>query len=214
MHLLAAMHRHLGNGYVERARLRTPSDRKQASMGNVVDLIMNDHRELERLFDQLQNQPETRANTLPVMISLLTAHSRAEEAEVYPAATEAGIDEDVEHSQKEHLEADQLAAALAATPVDAPDFEEKLTKLVDAVKHHVEEEETTVLPGMRNGLPTDRLDSLGEAFLTSRETHLGEMPADITKAELEQQAANANLSGTSGQSKDELAESLKAAAEE
>jgi hemerythrin superfamily protein len=183
-------------------------------MGNVVDLIMNDHRELERLFDQLQNQPETRANTLPVMISLLTAHSRAEEAEVYPAATEAGIDEDVEHSQKEHLEADQLAAALAATPVDAADFEEKLTKLVDAVKHHVEEEESTVLPGMRDGLPADQLESLGEAFLTSRETHLGEMPADITKAELEQQAANANLSGASSKSKDELAESLKAAAEE
>lgn len=183
-------------------------------MGNVVDLIMNDHRELERLFDQLQNQPESRANTLPVMISLLTAHSRAEESEVYPAATEAGIGEDVEHSQKEHLEADQLAADLAATPVDGADFEEKLAKLVDAVKHHVEEEETTVLPGMRNGLSAERLDALGEAFLGSREEHLGEMPEDITKDELEQQAANANLSGASGKSKDELAEDLKAAAEQ
>ena len=182
-------------------------------MGNVVDLILNDHRELERLFDQLQNQPDTRANTLPVMISLLTAHSRAEEAEVYPAATDAGVDKDVEHSQKEHLEADQLAADLAATPVDSPDFEAKLTKLVDAVKHHVEEEETTVLPGMRNGLPSERLETLGEAFLASREEHLGEMPDDITKEELEQQAENANVSGASGKSKDELAQELKAAAE-
>ncbi len=189
------------------------TDRKQTTMGNVVDLIMNDHREFERLFDQLQNQPDERANTLPVMISLLTAHSRAEEAEVYPAATEAGIDEDVEHSQKEHLEADQLAADLAATPVDAPEFEEKLTKLVDAVKHHLEEEESTVLPGMQNGLSAARLDELGEAFLASREDHLGKMPDDITKVELEQQAENANLSGASGKSKDELAQDLKAAAE-
>ena len=182
-------------------------------MGNVVDLIMNDHRELERLFDQLQSQPDTRATTLPVMISLLTAHSRAEEAEVYPAADEAGGDKDVEHSQREHLECDQLAADLAATAVDAPDFEEKLTKLVDAVKHHVEEEETTVLPGMRNLLPTERLDELGEAFLASREEHLGSMPADITKDELEQQAANANIGGASAKSKDELAQDLKAAGE-
>ena len=182
-------------------------------MGNVVDLIMNDHRELERLFEQLQNQPDARANTLPVMISLLTAHSRAEEAEVYPAATEAGVADKVEHSQKEHLEADQLAADLAATPVDAPDFEEKLTKLVDAVKHHVEEEETTVLPGMQSGLPSERLAELGEAFLASREEHLGEMPEDITKDQLEQQAENANISGGSAKTKDELAADLKAAAE-
>ena len=182
-------------------------------MGNVVDLIMNDHRELERLFDQLQNQPDTRATTLPVMISLLTAHSRAEEAEVYPAADQAGSDEDVEHSQREHLECDQLAADLAATAVDAPDFEEKLTKLVDAVTHHVEEEESTVLSSMRSTLPDERLDQLGEAFLASREEHLGTMPADITKDELEQQAANANLPGASNKSKDELAQELKAAAE-
>ena len=177
-------------------------------MANVVDLIMNDHRELERLFDQLRNQPDTRANTLPVMISLLTAHSRAEEAEAYPAATEAGVDKDVEHSQKEHLECDQLAADLAATAVDAPDFEEKLTKLVEAVTHHVEEEETTVLPGMRNGLPTERLDALGEAFLASREEHLGKMPEDITKTNsssrrrtqtsaARQESPKRNLPGTS-----------------
>lgn len=178
-------------------------------MGNVVDLIMNDHRELERLFDQLQNQPDTRATTLPVMISLLTAHSRAEEAEVYPAADEAGGDKDVEHSQREHLECDQLAADLAATAVDAPDFEEKLTKLVDAVKHHVEEEESTVLPGMRDALPTERLDELGDAFLASREEHLGTMPADITKDELEQQAENADKDIPSDATKDEVQAELR-----
>lgn len=181
---------------------------------DVVDLIMNDHRELERLFDQLRNQPETRANTIPVMVALLTAHSRAEEAEVYPAATEAGIADDVEHSQKEHLEADQLAAEVAAADVQAGDFSDKLEKLIHAVTHHVEEEESTVLPGMRAGLSAERLDELGQAFLASREEHLGEMPVDITKAELEQQAANAGIPGASDKPKDELAAELRAAAEE
>ena len=77
----------------------------------------------------------------------------------------------------------------------------------------MEEEETTVLPGMRKLLSTERLAELGEAFLGSREEHLGEMPEDITKDELVQQAANANLGGASGKSKDELARDLKAAAE-
>ena len=181
---------------------------------NVVDLIMNDHRELERIFDQLMTQPEKRPSLVPVMITLLTAHSRAEEAEVYPAARDSGGSDDVEHSQKEHLEADQLAADVAAADPDSPDFAEKLQKLIDAVKHHVGEEESTVLPGMRENLPADRLDELGQAFLRSRAEHLGDLPEDITKAELEQQAANAGVSGASGMSKQELKSTLEEEAEE
>jgi hemerythrin superfamily protein len=181
---------------------------------NVVDLIMHDHRELERLFEELQSQPDKRPSLVPVMVALLTAHSRAEEAEVYPAAAEAGISEDVQHSQKEHLEADQLAAEVAATDPEAPDFGEKLTKLIEAVTHHVQEEESKVLPGMRENLSDERLDQLGEAFLASRTEHLGEMPSDITKAELDQQAANADLTGASSMSKADLQSELKSAAEE
>ncbi len=180
---------------------------------NVVDLILNDHRELERIFDQLMTQPDTRPTLVPVMITLLTAHSRAEEAEVYQAAADAGGSEDVEHSQKEHLEADQLAAAVADTDFASPDFATKLQKLIDAVKHHVGEEEESVLPGMRENLPAERLDELGRAFLRSRAEHLGDLPDDITKAELEQQAANADVPGASGMTKDELKSTLEQEAE-
>lgn len=180
---------------------------------NVVDLIMNDHRELERIFDQLMNQPDKRPSLVPVMITLLTAHSRAEESQVYPAAADAGGSEDVQHSQKEHLEADQLAAAVAETDYDSPEFPEALQKLIDAVKHHVEEEESTVLPGMRENLDAARLDELGQAFLASRAEHLGDMPEDITKGELQQQAENADISAPSGASKDELKATLEENAE-
>ncbi len=180
---------------------------------DVVDLIMNDHRELEKLFDTLLDEPEKRAALVPVMTTLLTAHSRAEESEVYPAAREAGGADDVEHSQKEHLEADQLALALSETDPSSPDFEAALQELVDAVSHHVEEEEQTVLPGMRERLDEARRAELGEAFLAAREEHLGEQPGDITRAELDQQAANAGVSGTSSMSKDELKETLEAEAE-
>ncbi|GAA3518401.1 hemerythrin domain-containing protein [Nocardioides daeguensis] len=183
-------------------------------MGNdVVDLIMGDHRELERLFDSLLNEPDKRAALVPVMTTLLTAHSRAEESEVYPAAREAGGEDDVEHSQKEHLEADQLALALSRTDPASPDFTTALQQLVDAVRHHVEEEETTVLPGMRERIDEARRAELGEAFLAARQEHLGDQPADITKAELDQQAANAGVTGASSMGKDELKQTLKDAAE-
>ncbi len=184
-----------------------------AVQGDVVDLIMQDHREFERLFEELRSSPEKRPSLVPVMLTLLTAHERAEEAEVYPRARANGGAEDVEHSQKEHLEADQLAADLAATDPNAEDFEEKLDKLAEAVIHHLEEEEETVLPGMRERMSSDELNRLGEAFLATRAEHLGEQPADITKDDLEQQAENIDLSGASRMSKDELKGTLEEKAE-
>ncbi|UDY24655.1 hemerythrin domain-containing protein [Nocardioides sp. Kera G14] len=175
---------------------------------DVVDLIMKDHRELEQLFDELLNFPDKRANLLPVMTTLLTAHSRAEEAEVYPKAAEAGGADDVEHSQEEHLLADELALKLTQMPPDSPDFPAALKALVDAVTHHVQEEEEKVLPGMRENMDSAVLSQLGEAFLSSRAEHLGEQPEDKTKEQMLIQADNADISGVSGQSKSELEKTL------
>jgi len=183
--------------------------------GDVVDLIMQDHREVERLFDELKTSPEKRPNLVPVLTTLLTAHSRAEEAEVYPvAAKEAGEADDVAHSQEEHVQADQLLAKLAETDPMSGKFDQVLQELVDAVTHHVQEEESKVLPGMREQLSEGRLQELGEAFVASRKQHLGEQPADITREQLAQQASNAGVSGTSGLPKDELQDKLRSEAGE
>jgi hemerythrin superfamily protein len=179
-------------------------------MPDVVELIMQDHREVERLFEELRTQPEKRAGSVPVLVTLLTAHSRAEEAEVYPVARdEAGAADKVAHSQREHAEADEILEQLAAADPQSAQFEETLAKLVEAVTHHVEEEESTVLPAMQSGLDAARRSELGDAFLASREEHLGEQPDDITKAGRMTQAENAGVTGASGMSKDEIRESLK-----
>ncbi|KAA1419264.1 hemerythrin domain-containing protein [Nocardioides humilatus] len=181
----------------------------EAPTHNVVDLILKDHRELERLFDTLLDDPSSRPTLVPVMTTLLTAHSRAEEAKVYPAISEAGAGDDVEHSQEEHLAADRLAQEVAATDPTSPDFAVVLKKLIDAVKHHVEEEEETVLADLRERLDEDGLAELGVSFLAERERLLGDQPADITKDQLEQQAANVGVTGASSMSKDELASELQ-----
>jgi hemerythrin superfamily protein len=181
---------------------------------DVVDVIMNDHREVERLFDLLRD-PGTRAQNVPLLVTLLTAHSRAEEAEVYPAARdEAGAADDVAHSQAEHAEADELLARLQETDPASSDFDAVLSELVDAVTHHVEEEEESVLPAMRSGLDDTRRAELADAFLASRAEHLGAGPDDITLQERRQQAANADLEGRGAMGKDEIASELKAKAEE
>jgi hemerythrin superfamily protein len=181
---------------------------------DVIELIMQDHREVERLFDELKDTPEKRPNLVPVLTTLLTAHSRAEEAEVYPvAAAEAGEADDVAHSQEEHIQAEQLLEQLAGADPQSSAFDKVLEELVDAVTHHVEEEESEVLPGMRDRLSESRLAELGEAFAATRKEHLGEQPEDTTREERLQQARNMEVPGASRLGKEELKQKLQSEAE-
>lgn len=183
----------------------------EADVGaDVVDLIMSDHREVERLFDILKNQPEQRLNALPVMATLLVAHSRAEEAEVYPVARdEAGIAEDVEHSQEEHLAAEQILERLMGVDPESKQFDTLLQQVVEEVTHHVEEEESSVLPAMREKLPSKRREELARAFARSRAEHIGDMPGQATKQELMQQAQNVGMGGAQSMDKEKLHDELQ-----
>lgn len=174
-------------------------------MTTVSDLIRTDHREMERLFSQLES-PERRALIAPTIVALLAAHSRAEESEVYPAVRQGtGAVDEVAHSQREHVEADELAARLVDTDLDSATFKAVLTKLVDAVSHHIEEEESDVLPAL-DELPEESQKTLASAFLRVRAEHLTAGTTSMTRSELEAQARNEGIDGTSSMTKSELAD--------
>jgi len=178
--------------------------------GNVVDLIKADHREVESLFERMKSDPSQRPMLVPIVSALLVAHSRAEEAEVYPVARdEAGIAEDVAHSQEEHAEAEEVLERLKRLDHDSAEFATTLDELIEAITHHVEEEESTVLPGMARTLSAERLQELGEAFVTARAEHMGDRPGEATKEELLVQAENADISAASSMTKDELKSALR-----
>jgi hemerythrin superfamily protein len=119
---------------------------------------------------------------VPGVTRLLIAHSRAEEAEVYPVARdEAGKTEGIAHSQEEHAQAEQILARLKATDHNSSEFDALLTQLIDAVTHHVEEEESKVLPGMRDRMDESRRSELADAFIASRAKHLADEPGKATK---------------------------------
>jgi len=184
---------------------------------DVVELIKSDHREVERLFDLLQKEPATRGLNFPVLCALLIAHSRAEEAEVYPVAKdEAGETDEVEHSQGEHAEAEHMLEEMTAMDFESAEFKKALDELIKkaldelikAVSHHVEEEESRVLPGMQQRLSAERHVELAEAFISARTEHLGDRPGQASRDDLEQAARNAGLSGIRSSSKKELKEDL------
>ncbi|MEU3737814.1 MULTISPECIES: hemerythrin domain-containing protein [unclassified Streptomyces] len=148
---------------------------KAAPTTDVVELILDDHRRMEDLFRDMRSVEAERADALKKFADLLIAHALAEEAEVYPALRRyRDIDNDeVEHGVEEHEEGNEaLLALLEVSEVGSDDWDEKLEKLVEAVAHHTDEEERTILNGARENVAMERREELGAAFTRERDKHL------------------------------------------
>ncbi|MGW6393253.1 hemerythrin domain-containing protein [Streptomyces sp. NPDC055103] len=142
---------------------------------DVVAVILKDHRTMEDLFRRMRSVESDRAAALQELSALLIAHSEAEEAEVYGALKRfRGIDsEEVEHGAEEHTEGNKaLLALLEVDDVGSETWDTRLEGLVEAVSHHVDEEERTVLNGARESVPDERRAELGSAFLEERAKQL------------------------------------------
>ncbi|WP_079041786.1 hemerythrin domain-containing protein [Streptomyces aureus] len=138
---------------------------------DVVAVILEDHRAMEELFRRMRSVEADRATALKEFSALLIAHGEAEEAEVYSALKRfRGVDdEEVEHGTEEHAEGNKaLLALLEVEDVGSEEWDERLEELVEAVSHHVDEEERTILNGARENVPDERRAELGVAFQKER----------------------------------------------
>ncbi|SRR6266480_3680680 len=177
---------------------------------DAVTMIMNDHRVLEQLFERLKSGDGDRRTLVAEVKARLTAHSEAEETQVYPAVKDADPNEadEVDHAYDEHEEADGLLAQLEATDPASPEFDRALTAFVDAVKHHVEEEESEVLPALARAVDKATLERLGAEFEEARVATLAKAGIG-SREDLYEQARQADVAGRSSMSKDELAEAVR-----
>ncbi|WP_030761690.1 hemerythrin domain-containing protein [Streptomyces sp. NRRL F-2664] len=142
---------------------------------DVVEAILEDHRTMEELFRRMRSVEADREAARDQFSALLIAHGEAEEAEVYGALKRfRGVDDDeVEHGEEEHAEGNEaLLKLLEVDEVGSDEWDERLEDLVQAVSHHLDEEERTILNGTRENVPAERRAELGAAFLAERERQL------------------------------------------
>lgn len=141
---------------------------------DLVDIIVEDHRAVQRAFAELEGgagTPEHRRELADHVIAELVRHSVAEEQYMYPAARRALPDGDeiAEHEIAEHAEAERVMKDLEGVePTDAR-FEELLRTLIKDIRHHIEEEETKLLPRLRSACSADELRELGQKVLRAKE---------------------------------------------
>ncbi|MFI9390976.1 hemerythrin domain-containing protein [Streptomyces bauhiniae] len=153
-----------------------------AETQDVVELILQDHRRMEDLFRLMRSVEADRAAALKEFADLLVAHALAEEAEVYPALKRYRNidDEEVEHGEHEHDEGNEaLLHLLEVEEVGSEEWDSKLEELVEAITHHTDEEERTILNGARENVAMPRREELGAAFLEDRARRLKDEPGSI-----------------------------------
>ncbi len=192
---------------------------------DAVTLIKNDHRLMEDLFAQLKSGDGDRRSLVVEIQARLSAHATAEEAHVYPVlAEQAGEKSEAEHGTHEHLEAEHKLRKVSNL-IDSPHFGQALDEFIAAVAHHVQEEESDLLPALEKATDKKTLERLGEAFERSRldelSTHGYEQEpsgsaasgtvdlAEATREELYEMAKDADVPGRSHMKKDELIEALR-----
>ena len=155
--------------------MSTPIDLGRPISGDVVDLILDDHRRFEALLRDLRDASSDRDAVRQAFSALHVAHALAEENHVYPRLRkrEAITEHEAEHGEEEHAEGHEaLLAVLELKGTDTQAFDDAVEELATAVNHHLTEEELTILNPARDEVSDRERATLGEAFATARNQYL------------------------------------------
>jgi hemerythrin-like domain-containing protein len=151
--------------------------------GDVIDLILADHRLFEELLRQLRDETNDREGLRTIMSRLLVAHAEAEEKVVYPQFRQKrAIDaEEAEHGSHEHDEGHEaLLALLEVKDTAGEEFSEALKSLSSALHHHLDEEEREILNPARHDLSDQVRTELGAAFARQRINQMDNDCGDVS----------------------------------
>jgi len=138
--------------------------------GNIVDIIVSEHRLVDSLFSQFQSRLGNDAKQLIAnqIIRELSMHAAKEEMVLYPTIkSKLGVEgaKVVEHSLEEHQGIKNVLYELDCMKVSDAGYEEKMQMVIKEVSHHVKEEERDVLPKLNAALPMDEKIKLGAEFV-------------------------------------------------
>ena len=141
---------------------------------SVIDVIIEDHREVEGLFHQLDTAADTTElrRVTDQIITELVQHSVAEEEYLYPAfrAHLEGGDELADHEISEHAEAEKIMKQLESMDAGDDQFRPVLDKLISEVRHHMRDEEEDALPRLAEACTPSQLAELGAQVENAKRT--------------------------------------------
>lgn len=143
--------------------------------GDVVELILDDHRRFEALLRDLRDSSTDRDAVRRAFATLHVAHAEAEEKHVYPKLKRKSAvdDEEADHGIEEHAEGNEaLLAVLDLKGTDTQAFDDAVEELARLVNHHLTEEELTILNPAREEVGPQVRAELGRHFVEERNAQI------------------------------------------
>lgn len=137
-------------------------------MKDIIDLVLQDHRTVEQLFDKLQSAEGSTDQTklFGQVKDELERHATAEEKVLYPRVRKDVPEgkEEAKDANEEHDEIRESLKEVEEHEAGTELFTLAVTQLVATTKHHVGVEESELLPDFRaNSEPSER-EELGQRF--------------------------------------------------
>jgi hemerythrin superfamily protein len=157
--------------------MSTAIDLGRPVQGDVVDLILADHRRFEALLRDLRDASQDRDAVRAAFATLHVAHALAEETHVYPQLRKQNAvgEHEAEHGEEEHAEGNEaLLAVLELSGTDTEAFDDAVEELATLINHHITEEELTILNPAREEVTSQVRAELGEQFATERNRQIDE----------------------------------------
>jgi hemerythrin-like domain-containing protein len=140
---------------------------------DAIQLILSDHREVEKLFKELERAEHAgdearQAEVVKSLVRELSVHAAVEEQFVYPALRERAGDGPVLDALEEHHAAKRTLDELDALPPRHPRIAPKVRLLAEGVRRHVQEEERALLPALERALDAGQRRELGETLARAK----------------------------------------------
>lgn len=141
---------------------------------DLIAVILEDHRRFKAVFAELERpaaEGDGRKDLVDHVIAELVRHEVAEEQFMYPAARSrlADGDELADHELEEHAGAEEVMKELEGLGPEDPRFEGLVARMVEDVRHHMDEEEQHLLPRLREACDEEELQHLGYQVLAAKE---------------------------------------------
>jgi hemerythrin superfamily protein len=142
----------------------------RGTAGDAIALLKGDHREVEQLFKRFERAGSgahrAKGQLVASMIEALSRHAEIEELVFYPAVREQmpKSESDVLEALEEHHLVKVVLRELESLDPSAERFDAKVTVMMEAVRHHVKEEENDLFPKVRSRIDRRELVDMGDAL--------------------------------------------------
>jgi len=138
-------------------------------MNDPMTILKADHREVEQLLKSLVDSEEgsQREQQAEQLVAALTLHMQLEETLLYPLVEQLVGAEDEEEAEVEHGLAREGLSKLSSMTT-APGFGAVVEMLQAGIKHHVREEETELLPELKDKMERAEWLALGDAIAQAK----------------------------------------------